>query len=103
MLEGLLVTIVLGYAFSYIALSVIRWWDEIHCRTHWEHVARWHQGFIDSSETGWLARRYHRWRLRATEAKLARYWSGIRAQTEALLNTPPPERQPEHTESSRPY
>lgn len=56
MLEKILLTIILGYAFSYIAVKAAAWWVDWDCRRSNTPEARqrWIEGLKDQSRTKYI-------------------------------------------------
>jgi len=108
MLESLLVTIILGYAFSYIAVKAIGSLIDWECRrSHTpEKMKEWTDGLLDQGRTEYITILGHhpaetpedrevQFREMDTPANRKRW--------QELKNKPQRETQPAHMESSRLY
>lgn len=100
MLEGLVLTFVLCVLIGYAVNAAVSWWDSRQCASHWESLIRYHQRLLSS--TDWLGRRYHRWRIRVAEKRVACWKQSIQHTIQGLTNMQPLSQQPEQKEPSHP-
>lgn len=108
MLEGLLVTIILGYAFSYIAVRAICWLIDWECRRSNTPEARqrWAEELMDKSRTEYILTLGHTPENTLEERKRQfREMDTLqnRERWRELKSKHLPELPPAHMESSHPY
>lgn len=65
----------------------------------WESAAYWSQDYANRPETGWLSRRYYRWRFTVMNRRLDREKMKRQQWVEGLRNKSQLAQGPEHKES----